>query len=192
MKKANSLYVGIIFAVGMLIGWYIIRTLKNNSSGSMLTIISALVLLGFFFYTTWLFISSAKKVKVADSKLRREAVKFETHPDLAVLYISRPQTVSSAVPLPVVINDSINLWMKGKNFYRLELPAGSYTLSGNKKCKEKLILNLQAGEVTYVEQEVLLGVVASGYRYQIEDAITAQKGIAFCKLLLVPEAGSVN
>ncbi|HET6784267.1 MAG TPA: hypothetical protein VFH12_10565, partial [Pseudoxanthomonas sp.] len=61
----------------------------------------------------------------------------------------------------------------------------THILSGDKKCPESLEVEVAACEIAYVEQEITMGMVKGGYRYnRIADIPKAQQAIYGCKLLL--------
>lgn len=189
MKRATLPLIIVLLVAGLIAGQVLSSyVLSSGSSGIFMILCAIIFLVGFFAFAIWQMVSSSGKVKVADSALRRDVIKFEPHPDLATLYIARPQIVGIAIALPIIINDVNTIWTKGKTFYRLDLPAGTYTLTGNKKCKKDLSLNLNAGEITYVEQEILVGMMSGGYGFnQTNDPVAAHKDIQVCKLLQAPE-----
>lgn len=188
MKRATLPLIIALLVAGLIAGQVLSSYMLSSGSGGIFMILCAIFLVGFFAFAIWKMVSSSGKIKVADSALRREVIKFQPNPDLATLYIARPQIVGFAIAFPIIINDVNTIWTKGKTFYRLDLPAGTYTLTGNKKCKQDISLNLNAGEITYVEQEILMGMMSGGYGFKlITDPATAHEGIKVCKLLQAPE-----
>lgn len=70
-------------------------------------------------------------------------------------------------------------------FYRLEVEPGTHVLAGDGKCPEPLHFHIAAGEVLYIEQELVMGLVKGSYRYrQVTDLPQAQQAVYSCKLLL--------
>jgi len=102
-----------------------------------------------------------------------------------VIYLYRNQLVGLLVGLNVVLDGQPVGQTRGFRFYRLEVAAGTHVLSGDGKCPEPLEVTVAEGEIAYVEQEIVMGMVKGGYRYnRIADIPKAQKAIYGCKLLL--------
>jgi len=140
--------------------------------------------LGIIACAAYIIITSTGKVKVATHEEHKRALSFKAAHDKAVLYLMRPQFLGFARAFPVYIDDK-ELWLKGKMFYYLTLPAGTYTLSGNKACQNELILDLKGAEIYFVEQQIMVSMFRTGYQHVvIEDTEKGAQGVMSCKKML--------
>ncbi len=184
-SKSNTLMI-VSIVIGTSIGLFISQSgLIRGGKNSFLVI---LLLLGLFFaFIGWVFISSMKKTPKATQEEDREAKKFLPVSDKGVVYIFRDQFIAMAKAFPVIISGQPSGWIKGKMFTRIELPAGQYTISGDKACKETADFSLENGQILFIEQEVVAGALKGGYAYNIlEDNQDIRARLSRCRLIKKP------
>jgi hypothetical protein len=89
----------------------------------------------------------------------RQALRIESTPGMAVIYLVRPKPDLSYVPSTVTLDDRLVGTTYAGTYYRLEVPAGRHRLSGYGGDNNGLTLDVQAGQIYYVYQ-----TVAGGWR----------------------------
>jgi hypothetical protein len=176
------LVLSLIGAVG---GFVLILVARGSGAERWLMVGCVVMLLAFLAYVVWLLAFKNKSTRVASPAQKQAALQFAPVPGKGVIYVYRKQLVGLLVGLNVVLDGKPVGQTRGLRFYRLEVEPGTHVLSGDNKCPESLQVNVAAGEVAYVEQEITMGMVKGGYRYnRIADIPRAQQAIYSCKLLL--------
>jgi hypothetical protein len=176
------LALSLIGAVG---GFVLIFVARGSGNERWLMIGCVAILLAFLVYVVWLLAFKNKSTRVGSQAQKQAALQFAPSPGKGVIYVYRKQLVGLLVGLNVVLDGRPVGQTRGLRFYRLEVEPGTHLLSGDKKCPESLEVDVAAGEIAYVEQEITMGMVKGGYRYnRIADIPKAQQAIYGCKLLL--------
>lgn len=106
---------------------------------------------------------------------------FAAKPDVAVVYVYRDQTVGMAIGMDVLLDGQSIGKTKAKRYIRAEIAPGSHLLSCTTEAKSELPLELEAGKVYYVWQQVKMGLVVARNKLQIVDEAKGQKGVKACK-----------
>ena len=176
------LVLSLIGAVG---GFILIFVARGSGTERWLMIGCAAIALGFLVYVIWLLAFKNKSTHAASPAQKQAALQFAPSPGKGVIYVYRKQLVGLLVGLNVLLDGKLVGQTRGLRFYRLEVEPGTHVLSGDKKCPEPLEVTVGEGEIAYVEQEIVMGMVKGGYRYnRISNIPEAQQGIYACKLLL--------
>ena len=176
------LALSLIGAVG---GFVLIFVARGSGAERWLTIGCIALLLGFLAYLVWLLAFKNKSTRTASPAQKQAALQFAPSPGKGVIYVYRKQLVGLLVGLNVILDGKLVGQTRGLRFYRLEVEPGTHILSGDKKCPDALEVTVADGEVAYVEQEIVMGMVKGGYRYnRIANIPLAQQSIYSCKLLL--------
>ena len=176
------LALSLIGAVG---GFVAIFLARGSGGERWLMIGCAVILLAFLVYVVWLLAFKNKSTHVASQAQKQAALQFAPSPGKGVVYVYRKQLVGLLVGLNVVLDGKSVGQTRGLRFYRLEVEPGTHSLSGDKKCPESLEVTVAEGEIAYVEQEIVMGMVKGSYRYnRIANIPQAQQAIYSCKLLL--------
>ena len=171
--------------IGGVGGFVLILLVRGSESERWLMIGCALFALGFLAYVVWLLAFKNKSTRVGSQAQKQAALQFAPSPGKGVIYVYRKQLVGLLVGLNVVLDGKPVGQTRGLRFYRLEVEPGTHVLSGDKKCPESLEVTVAEGEIAYVEQEITMGMVKGGYRYnRIANIPQAQQAIYSCKLLL--------
>ena len=171
-----------IGAVAGLLAFFLFRSAAWER-GIML--LALLILAGFLVYVIWLLAFKNRATRVATPQQKQVALEFAALADKGVVYLYRKQLVGLLVGLDVVLDDRHIGQTRGLRFYRLELEPGTHVLAGDRKCPEPLSFHIAAGEVRYIEQELVMGLVKGSYRYsEVTDLTQAQQAVYACKLLL--------
>ena len=187
MTKATMPKMIALIVVGMLCGFFLVSVL-DGTPGIIFMLVSVLIILALFAYAIWLFIKLKKTAKKADPQVRKAALAFEPVDGKAVLYVYRPQFVGKLVGFDLLLDQKLVGQTHGGTFFRLELEPGQHELAGNKKCKQVFTLEAEAGDVLYVQQEIMMGAFSGGYQYRgvasAQEIKQAQSDIRGCKMYL--------
>lgn len=180
--RASFLKILPLIIVGAIAG----RVLASMAGGSsFFNWLIGLLVLGFVVYLIWLFAFKNQATRKATPAETAAALNFQPEPGKGVIYLYRKQFVAVLVGMDVVLDGQPIGQTRGYCFYRLVLEPGQHVLSGDDKCKEPLSFEVAAGEVAYIEKEILMGAFKGGYHYRRNaDVAAAQAAIRSCKLLL--------
>src|SRR5688572_13295366 len=83
-----------------------------------------------------------------------QAVRIEGTPGMAVIYIVRPDPDLSVVAAPIALDDRLLGTTYPGTYFRVEVPAGRHRLSGYGVDSGNITLDVQAGQVYFVQQHV--------------------------------------
>jgi hypothetical protein len=191
MRRATLWPYAVIIVVGTPVGKIFEKHLTSaDTDGTLLKWLllpAALVLVGFFFYALSV-LRRNQKIAEASPEQQRAALKFQPASGKAVLYVFRHQLKGALQGHDLVLDGRCLGQIRGCTFYRLELEPGKHRLSGDKKCQESLEVEVAAGQVHFVEQELLLGMWCTGYHYlPRENAMKTRREVQECKMLLPEE-----
>lgn len=185
MKKVETWKVIVLMIVGIVIGRVLMAAIKGTFLETAALWLCGIVVLGFIGYLFWLFAFKNKSMSKASEAEKTEALLFNADPTMGVIYLFRKTYLGMLVGMDVVIDGQLMGQTRGYCFYRLPVSPGTHVLSGEKKCQEPLQLQIAAGQILYVEKEILMGAMKGGYHYKINDNIAIAQGlIRSCKLLL--------
>lgn len=174
-----------LFIVGAIGGLVVVSLARGSAAQTWIFIACILMLLAFFGYVIWMLAFKNKTTRTATPAEKQAALQFAPTPGKGVIYVYRKQLVGLLVGLDVLLDGKVIGQTRGLRFYRLEVEPGPHHLGGDKKCPQPLELTVADGEVAYVEQEIVMGMVKGGYRYtRITNPPQAQQAIYSCKLLL--------
>ncbi len=181
-NKSNMLVMSCIIG-GVIIG-IVTSSIDLGTTNKLVWVACGDILMGVMFFVGWVVFTAARNVQKAPIEEDRLAKNFTPVTDKGVVYIFRDQFIGVLKALPINVSDQQVGWIKGKNFIRLELPAGEYTLGGNKTCKQPTVFQIANGEILYFEQEIVAGMLSGSYIYnKIDDSNQAQSKIKLCSLV---------
>lgn len=181
-NKSNILMTACII-VGAIAG-ISISSMDFGVANKFVWIACGMIFIGAMLFVGWVIFNAVRNVQKAPIEEDRLAKNFTSVTDKGVVYIFRDQFIGMLKALPVNVSDQQVGWIKGKNFIRLELPAGEYTLGGNKACKQPSIFKIVNGEILYFEQEIVAGMLSGSYIYnKVDDSSQAQSKIKLCSLI---------
>ncbi len=176
----------LVFAViGGIAGLIGVSMARGTGAQSWILLACALLGLCFMGYVIWLLAFKNTSTRTATPAQKAAALQFTATPGNGVIYIYRKQLVGLLVGLDVVLDGNRVGQTRGLRFYRLQVPPGTHVLSGDGKCPQSLSVDVADGEIAYVEQEIVMGMIKGSYRYnRITQVPQAQQAIYSCKLLL--------
>ncbi len=183
MKRANMGVIIAVAAVSGVIGSQLFRSTKGTGTGSALMWLAAIVIVGFVGFAIWTLMKN-KSISKASPEENKVAKQFAADPTQGVIYVYRNQYMGMLAGMDVVLDGTLIGQTRGYCFYRLVVDPGAHVFSGAKNCQNTLNVDIAAGQIAYVEQEMVMGAMKGGYQYNlISDAKKAQTGVRNCKLL---------
>ncbi len=176
----------LVFAlIGGIAGFIGVSLARGTAAQSWILLACVALVLCFLGYVVWLLAFKNKTTRAASAAEKQAALQFAPASGKGVIYVYRKQLVGLLVGLDVVLDGKVIGQTRGLRFYRLEVEPGRHLLGGDKKCPQPLEVAVADGEVAYVEQEIVMGMVKGSYRYtRITHLPQAQQAIHSCKLLL--------
>jgi hypothetical protein len=183
MRRATWPHAAIIVIstlIGLLIGGLLVFVIPREPFLKWLLLVDAV-----FFCVLVMVLWRNKKIVKASPEQRRAALEFQPVAGKAVLYVFRHQFIGLLRGFDLVLDGRCLGQTRGLTFYRLELEPGKHSLSGGKECQESLEMEVAAGQVYLVEQELLQGMWRMGYHYlPRENAMKTRLVVQECKMLL--------
>lgn len=171
--------------VGGLAGYVGVSMARGSAAQHWITLACGVLVLFFIGYVLWLLAFKNRATRTATPAQKQAALQFAATPGKGVIYVYRKQLVGLLVGLDLMLDGKLLGQTRGLRFYRFEVEPGRHVLGGDRKCPEPLEVNVADGEVAYVEQEIVMGIVKGGYRYtRITNLPQAQQALHSCKLLL--------
>jgi hypothetical protein len=184
MRRASLWPYAAIIVIGPLIGRLLASAIPKETFLRWLLLPAAALLAGFFFYALLVLRRNKKAVK-ASPEQQRAALEFQPVAGKAVLYVFRHQSIGLLQGHDLGLDGRCLGQTRGCTFYRLELEPGKHCVSGDKECLEALEMEVAAGQVYLVEQELLQGMWRAGYHYlPRENAMQTRWAVQECKMLL--------
>ena len=98
----------------------------------------------------------------ADTQARR----FETIPDMSVIYIVRDKPDHNIVPATLILDDRMSVTTYEGTYYRWEVPPGEHRIRGMTADIGTITLQTQPGRIYYVQQWTMpfMGYASSHFR----------------------------
>lgn len=156
----------------------------RGSAAAIFNILAAVVLLGLAGYVIYILAVKNKAMPTASAEEKQHALQFNPVAGKGVLYLYRAQTVGLLAGLDVNLDGRNIGQTRGYSFFRIELEPGQHSLSGASN-SQPLTFDIAAGQVLYIEQQILMGAVKGSYEYRLESDIDkAQAGTRKGKMFL--------
>ena len=185
MKLIKDIAVGIgviISIIAMGLSHYFGIKLRISLSSALWILV--VVFGGLLFYAVWVGISSSLKTQKASTIDDRRAKEFIPLENVGIVYIFRDQSYGRLHAFPVSVSGKTIGSIKGNTFIRLILPAGVYRLGGNKACQTETTVNILNGQIVFVEQQIIMGMLRTHYIYKVVgDFADVRDRVRQCRLL---------
>jgi hypothetical protein len=134
------------------------------------------------FLVTGFLVGGCTSIQLGDPMLDAQYKKFVASPDKATLYIYRTESYSCAIKMPILL-DNMFLGETGCTTYLYkQIIPGSHKLVAIAEDHAELSLNLEAGKIYYVWQEVKLGLLKPRSKLHLVDEKSGQSRIDYCTL----------
>jgi hypothetical protein len=189
MQKAELWKFVVLAIIGALAGQFLMVFAKGTFLESIFLWLCGFICIGFVGYVVWLLAFKNKSTLKATDAQKSEAMHFIAEPNMGVIYVYRKQYIAMLAGFDVVLDGNLIGQTRGYCFYRLLVSPGKHVLSGDKKCQGQLSVEVNAGQIVYVEKEILMGAMSGGYHFVINDnMVKAQDLIKSCKMFLPASA----
>jgi Protein of unknown function (DUF2846) len=190
MQKAALWKYIVLALVGVFAGQFLMAFAKGTFVESIFLWLCGFICIGFVGYVVWLLVFKNKSTLKATDAQKSEALNFLVDANMGVIYVYRKQYIAMLAGFDVVLDGSLIGQTRGYCFYRLLVSPGNHVLSGDKKCQGQLNVEVNAGQIVYVEKEILMGAMSGGYQFVInENMVKAQDLIKSCKMFLPAPSG---
>jgi len=114
-------------------------------------------------------------VPMGDAKQDAALKTFTVAPDKAGIYIYRNETMGAAIKMDVAL-DGAPIGQTAANTYLYkEVAPGKHTVTS--QGEDKLEVNAAPGTLTFIWQEVKMGMMAAGSKLHLVDATQGKKGV---------------
>lgn len=130
-----------------------------------------------------LLVSGCASVPMAAQSADTQAKTFTPAANQATVYIYRNEDFGAAVKMPVLIDNMSVGDTAAKTYIEKQLPPGTHTITSKTEKDSSVTINMLAGQVYYVWQEVKMGMWAAGSALHIVDAEKGQAGVRESKLI---------
>ncbi len=128
-------------------------------------------------------ITGCASVNMADPSQDAQRKAFTAPADKAGLYIYRNETLGAAIKMPVTVNGQLIGQTGSKTYLYKELSPGKHQIESLTEGSEnKIDVELKAGTLTYIWQEVKMGLWSAASKLQIVSPEQGQKGVLETKL----------
>lgn len=121
-------------------------------------------------------------VKMASPAADAQAKQFASKPSVAGIYVYRNESMGAAVKMDVAIDGKPLGQTAAKTYLYTEVPAGQHKLTSKTENTSELTLDVVAGKLYYVWQEVKMGAMSARSKLQLVDDAAGQKGVGESKL----------
>ena len=140
-------------------------------------LLSAFVLAGV------LIVSGCASVPMANQSADAQAKSFTPSADKATVYIYRNENFGAAIKMPVLIDNMSVGDTAAKTYIVKQLPPGSHTITSKTEKDSSVSIDMVAGQIYYVWQEVKMGMWAAGSALHVVDDKKGQDGVRESKLI---------
>lgn len=130
-----------------------------------------------------LLMSGCASVPMASTSADAQAKTFTPIPDKAVLYVYRNETMGAAIKMPLLVDGASVGDSAAHTYVRKELAPGQHTITSKTEKDSTLTIDMIAGKIYYVWQEVKMGMFSARSALHQVDAAKGQKGVEESKLV---------
>lgn len=130
-----------------------------------------------------LFVSGCASVPMAAQGADTQAKSFAPSADKATVYIYRNENFGAAIKMPVLIDNVSVGDTAAKTYIEKQLDPGAHTITSKTEKDSSVSIDMLAGQIYYVWQEVKMGMFAAGSALHVVDARKGQDGVRESKLV---------
>lgn len=130
-----------------------------------------------------LVVSGCASVPMASQSADAQAKSFTPSADKATVYIYRNEEFGAAIKMPVLIDNMSVGDTAAKTYIEKQLPPGTHTITSKAEKDSTVTIDMLAGQIYFVWQEVKMGMWAAGSALHVVDANKGQAGVRESKLI---------
>ncbi|MFC5526795.1 DUF2846 domain-containing protein [Rhodanobacter ginsengisoli] len=124
-----------------------------------------------------LVMTGCASVPMASKSQDAQAKTFTPAADKATVYIYRNETFGAAIKMPVLIDNVSVGDTASKTYIEKQLPPGPHTVTSKTEKDSSVTIDMLAGQIYYVWQEVKMGMWAAGSALHVVDAKKGEAGV---------------
>ena len=137
----------------------------------------------FYVFVALFFIQGCATAPMASAEKDTAAKTFFVNKNKSNLYVYRNENFGAAISMDLAINGKEIGKTAAKTYFKLELEPGKYQVQSKSENVSVLDVILNAGENTFIWQEVKMGVLYARTKLTQVDANTGKKGVLESKLI---------
>jgi PBP1b-binding outer membrane lipoprotein LpoB len=146
--------------------------IHNETGGSMFKkLLAAVVLVGV------LVMSGCASVPMASKSADVQAKQFAPAADKATVYIYRNESFGAAIKMPLLIDNVAVGDTASKTYVVKQLAPGSHTITSKTEKDSSITIDMLAGQIYYIWQEVKMGVFAARSELHVVDEQKGHAGV---------------
>ena len=127
--------------------------------------------------------SGCASVPMADKSADAQAKQFQPAPDKAKVYVYRNEVMGAAVKMPVLIDNQSVGDTTSKTYIEKDLQPGPHTITSKTEKDSTITIDMLAGKIYYVWQEVKMGMFAARSQLHEVDEAKGQAGVRESELI---------
>lgn len=140
-------------------------------------------LIGFAGLIAILSVSGCASIKLAPPGDDARAKSMSVPRSNALVYVYRHEFIGAAISMEVRLDGKLIGKTGSKTFFLIEVPPGTHKFSSHSENESVIELNVKAGKVYYLWQEVKMGFMFARTKLQVMDAKTGRQQMLKCKLI---------
>lgn len=182
MKAQHIVLFVIAGIIGFFLAFYVSST---GAGGDWFLPVCLVVAIGIPLVLLIRLVFINKPVHRAGKSEEASARTADPPPGSGTLFVYRDQFVGKLVGTDLSIDDKPVGQLRGKTFYRFDLPAGQYTLKSamGSKMSGSLAVTLKTGERVYVHESFEMGMIRNSLSLAIAAAPKGARALSKCRLL---------
>jgi len=129
-----------------------------------------------------LVMAGCASVPMSDPQKDAALKTFSVPTDKAAIYVYRNENFGAAIKMPVTLDGKVLGNTAAKTYLYSEVTPGSHQLVSKAETDSTLTVDVVAGKIYYVWQEVKMGFIKGRSKLQLVDETTGQAGVKESKL----------
>ncbi|MDR1350352.1 MAG: DUF2846 domain-containing protein [Zoogloeaceae bacterium] len=122
-------------------------------------------------------LSACASVPMGDVAQDAALKNFTANPDTAGVYIYRNESIGAGVRMDVEVDGKPIGQTAAKTYLYQDLTPGRHTLASKSENTDTLNIDVVAGKLYYVWQEVKMGILYARTKLHLVDEVTGQAGV---------------
>lgn len=128
-------------------------------------------------------VTGCASVPMASPAADAQAKQFQPAPDKARVYVYRNETLGAAIKMPVLIDNVAAGDTAAHTYIEKDLEPGTHTITSKTEKDSTVTLDMLAGQIYYIWQEVKMGMFSARSQLHVVDAAEGQAGVRDSKLV---------
>lgn len=129
-----------------------------------------------------LLLSACASVPMGDAQKDATHKTFSTSPNTAGVYIYRNENIGAAIRMDVLVDGQMVGQSAAKTYFYVDLPPGTHTFMSKSENEDSLTLDLVAGKLYYIWQEVKMGILYARTKLNVMSDTEGKAGVLECQL----------